>query len=292
MLVVTGASGQLGRAVAREAAALRGGGTGLVLATRDPAALADGPAGAEPRRADFGDPGSLAIAFSGADRVLVISTDDIDGRAAGQIAAIDAAKAAGARHILYTSMLSPVPENPAIIAPSHRATEEHLRSSGVAFTILRAGFYADFQVYEAAEALASGRLVHNRDAGRCAYLTRADIARAAAAVLVGGGHEGETLDLTGTEAYDAAGLAAEYAAVGGREVEAVEVGDAELLELLGGSAEGHNQYGARLTVSIGQAIRGGFLDVVTDTVAALTGSAPEPLSSVLARSAETLRRAD
>jgi len=287
-LVVTGASGQLGRAVANEVAALRGSGTGLVLASRNPAALDAAPAGAEVRRGDFGDPASLAAAFSGADRVLVISTDDIDGRASGQIAAIDAAKAAGAGHILYTSMLSPVAGNPAIIAPSHRATEEHLRASGVAFTILRAGFYADFQAYEAAAALASGQLVHNRGAGRCAYLTRADIARAAAAVLVAGGHEGETLDLTGTEAYDAPALAAAYAAVGGRPVEAVEVADDELLELLGGSAEGHNQYGARLTVSIGQAIRGGFLDVVTDTVARLTGAAPESLESVLSRHTEML----
>ena len=288
-LVVTGASGQLGRAIAGEVAALRGSRAGLVLASRSPSALDGAPAGAEARRADFGDPASLATAFSGADRVLVISTDDIDGRAAGQIAAIDAAKAAGVGHILYTSMLSPVPENPAIIAPSHRATEEHLRASGVPFTILRAGFYADFQVFEAAEALASGRLVHNRGGGRCAYLTRADIARATAAVLVGGGHEGETLDLTGTEAYDAAALAAEYAAAGGRAVEPVEVGDEELLDLLGGSAEGHNQYGAHLTVSIGQAIRGGFLDVVTDTVAELTGTAPESLGSVLARNVEVLR---
>jgi len=287
-LVITGASGHLGRAVAAETAALRGGGTGLVLASRSPAALDGLVPGAQPRHADFGDPESLATAFSGAERVVIISTDDIDGRAAGQIAAIDAAKAAGAAHILYTSMLSPVPENPATIAPSHRATEEHLRDSGVAFTILRAGFYADYQVYEAADALATGRLVHNRGGGRSAYLTRGDIARAVAAVLAAGGHEGRTLDLTGTVAYDATGLAASYAAAGGREVEAVDVSDDELLELLGGNADGHNQYGARLTVSIGQAIRGGFLDVVTDTVAELTGTAPESLESVLARNAGAL----
>lgn len=288
-LVVTGASGHLGRAVAGEVAALRGSGAGLVLTSRSPSALEGAVPGAEARPADFGDAGSLATAFSGAERVLIISTDDIDGRAAGQVAAIDAAKAAGAKHILYTSMLSPTVENPAIIAPSHRATEEHLRGSGVAFTILRAGFYADFQVFEAAAALASGRLVHNRGAGRSAYLSRADIARAAAAVLVGGGHEGETLALTGTEAFDATSLAAMYAAIGGREVEAVEVGDDELLGVLGGSADGHNQYGAQLTVSIGQAIRGGFLDLVTDTVTELTGVAPESLESVLARNVGVIR---
>ncbi|OJX70963.1 MAG: hypothetical protein BGO95_11545 [Micrococcales bacterium 73-13] len=289
MLVITGASGQLGRAVAAEVAARRGG-EGLVLATRSPAAVADAIPGAEARRADFGDPASLADAFAGADGVLLISTDDIADRATGQMAAIDAAKAAGVGHVWYTSMLSPEPGNPAIIAPSHWATEEHLRASGVDHTIVRAGFYADFQVYEAAASAASGEFVHNRGRGRCAYLTRADIARTLAALLVAGGRAGETLSLTGTESLDAVELAARYAEVAGRPVEPVEIGDEELLEALGGSTEGHNQYGARLTVSIGQAIRAGLLDLVTDTVRELTGSAPEPLEAVLARHAAAIRQ--
>jgi NAD(P)H dehydrogenase (quinone) len=291
VLVITGASGKLGMAVARHVAALRGGGAGLVLATRDPAAIDGAIPDAVVRRADFGDPAGLVEAFAGVERLLLVSTDDIAHRAAGHLAAIDAAVAAGARQVLYTSMLSPVPANPALIAASHRATEEHLRGADVAPTILRAGFYADFQVFEAAAALADGRLRHNQGTGRSAYLTREDIARSAATVLAEGGHEGETLELTGTEAFDAAGLARRYAEAGGREVRPEEIGDEELLNLLGGDADGHNQYGAQLTVSIGQAIRGGFLDIVTDTVRDLTGTAPEPLESVLARHADALRRA-
>ena len=255
-----------------------------MLATRTPAAFTGAEPETDVRRADFTDPTTLADAFVGVDRAVIISTDDIDGRARGQIAAIEAARAAGVRHILYTSMLAPVPANPAIIAPSHWATEEHLRNSGTDYTILRAGFYADFQVFEAAAALASGTLVHNRGDGRCAYLARDDIARAAAAVLVGGGHEGETLDLTGTEAFDAPALARLYSEIGGHEVTPQAESDDAMLGLLGAGSEGHNQYGARLTVSIGQAIRGGFCDLVTDTVAQLTGRAPDPLGAVLARS--------
>jgi NAD(P)H dehydrogenase (quinone) len=259
-----------------------------VLATRNPTALEAAVPGADVRAADFTDPSTLTHAFAGVERAVIISTDDIAHRAQGQIAAIEAASTAGVKHILYTSMLAPGPVNPAIIAPSHWATEEHLRSSGMAYTILRAGFYADFQVFEAQAALASGTLAHNRGEGRCAYISRDDIARAIAAVLVEGGHENATLDLTGTEAIDVPALARLYSEIGGRVVVPRSLDDEAMLELLGASSEGHSQYGALLTVSIGQAIRGGFLDIVTDTVAQLTGRAPEPLVSVLARHAGSL----
>ena len=291
MIAITGASGHLGQATARHVATASG--DGLVLATRAPESVRGLVPGAEARFADFDQPESLPTAFAGVSALLLISTDTVDNRSRQHAAAIDAARAAGVDRIVYTSMLSPGPGNPALISDSHWATEEYLRSSGVAFTILRCGLYADFQVFEAAEALASGRFVHNRGSGGCSYVCREDIARAAAAVLVGGMHEGSTYELTGPESLSASQLTELYSAVGGRPVEEVPVDDDELLSLLNGGAsvDGHVQYGAALTVSLGQAIRGGHFGGVTTTVQELTGLPPRSVESLLSDSADALRDA-
>ncbi len=280
-LVVTGASGRLGRLVAEHLIALRGGTTGIVLVSRRPEEVAAQFPGVLTRHGDFRDPDSLLEAFTGAERVLIISGVALDTRAQEHATAIESARRAGAGFVAYTSMLAPTEGNPALIAPSHRATEEHLRGSGLDHAVLRAGFYADFQVYEAAEAIRTGRVVHNRGTGRSSYLPRTDIARAAASVLAEG--RGGIFELTGTRSLTAADLAAVYADVGGRPIETEDVDDDTLFDALAGSGDGHSQYGARLTVSIGQAIRAGYLDVVTDDVARLTGRAPEPIEETVAR---------
>ncbi|MDQ2688653.1 MAG: NAD(P)H-binding protein, partial [Chloroflexota bacterium] len=155
MIVVTGASGQLGGLIARELLG-RVESDRLRLVTRDPGRLGDIPAAVDVARADFDDPAGLPAAFAGGSTLLLVSTDTITDRAAQHVRAIDAAREAGIRRVVYTSMTSPGVDNPALIADSHRATEEHLRDSGIDWTILRCGFYADFQVFEAADALASG----------------------------------------------------------------------------------------------------------------------------------------
>lgn len=141
-LVVTGASGHLGRRVVELLAAK--GATDLIAATRTPDKLT-GLSGIEVRKADFSDPASLDAAFAGADRVLVISTDRIDVpglRIQQHRAAVAAAKRAGVKRILYTSMLNPdrsfIP-----FAPDHLETERAIEQSGVEFTILRVSWYAE-----------------------------------------------------------------------------------------------------------------------------------------------------
>jgi NAD(P)H dehydrogenase (quinone) len=290
-IAITGASGHLGQATAREAADLAGGADGFVLATRNPGAVAGLLPGASARFADFDQPESLLSAFTGVSRLLLISTSTVDNRAAQHRAAIDAARLAGVELVVYTSVLSPGPGNPALIADSHWATEEYLRASGLAFTILRCGLYADFQVFEAAEAIESGRFVHNRGTGGCSYVARDDCARVAAAVLVGDGHESATYEVTGPASLDGAALAALYGDVGGTAIEEVQVTDDEFLQLLSGgeSTDGHVQYGAALTVSLGQAIRDGHFAATTTTVQDLTGAAPRSVGQLLADSAERLR---
>src|SRR3712207_1743265 len=168
-IVVTGASGQLGRLVT--AALLeRVDPSEVVLVTRDPSKLAD--AGAEVRQGDFADPDSLPAVFEGATKVLIISTGEIGTRVAGRKAAIDAAAAAGARSIAYTSGLNPSDSNPIAVAPDHRATEEHLRLAGTGWTMLRNSVYAEVLIDGLQPALDTGRHVTNDGEGRVSYVTR------------------------------------------------------------------------------------------------------------------------
>jgi NAD(P)H dehydrogenase (quinone) len=291
MLVLSGASGNLGRAITRE---LLGAvdPSGVRLVTREPAGLT-APEGVEVRAGDMNDPDGLRQAYAGGTDLLIISTDTVDGRETQHIAAIDAARAAGVERVIYTSMISPDGDNPALIAPSHLATEQHLRASGLAWTIVRCGFYSDFQAFEAADALRSGVLRHNRGDGRCAYVAREDCARSLAAVLGGSGHSGMVYELTGPDALGADDLGALYAKVGGAPVEVVPLDDAEFLrELSAGSGdEGHVHYGVALTVSLGRAIREGRYGEVTTTVRELTGRDPLAVEHMLLQQQGMLRDA-
>jgi NAD(P)H dehydrogenase (quinone) len=283
-LVITGAAGQLARRAA-ELVLTKVRATDLIVTTRTPAALAAlAEQGVAVRYADFARPQSLTPAFAGGDRLLLVSTSDLHERDVHHRTAIDAAKAVGVRHILYTSGLKPAPPNPAAVAPSHYATEQWLAQSGLEWTVLRNSLYADYQLPEAERALATGELVHNRGRGTVAYVAREDCAAAAAAALVGEGHAGAVYEITGAEAFTADDLAALYARLGRRPVRARNVADADFVAALVGAATGddHLRYGAELVASFGRSIREGYMDSCTDAVARLTGRAPLTLEQVLA----------
>src|SRR5215213_7393626 len=186
-IVITGASGHLGRSTA-ELVLGRVPASEVVLTTRHPEELSDlAERGAEVRKADFERPETLVGAFEGGEKLLLISTPDLDRRPAQHRAAIEAARVAGVRHVSYTSYLNPVEENPAAVTPSHRDTEAALRNA----------FYAEYQIPSGAQAIVTGQLVHNNGEGRTAYVSREDCAAAAAAVLTTGGHGGRAYDITG-----------------------------------------------------------------------------------------------
>ena len=157
---ITGASGQLAR-LTIEALLERGvDPASLVLVTRSPDAIADVAAkGATVRPGDFDQPDGLPEAFAGIEKLLLISASDIGRRIPQHQAAIDAAKAAGVRHVAYTSLSNPVAENPAPVTPEHLATETALRESGMAWTFLRNNIYAEFQATGAAQAAADRKSV-------------------------------------------------------------------------------------------------------------------------------------
>lgn len=277
-IVITGASGHLGRSTA-ELVLGRVPASEVILTTRRPEDLSDfAVRGAEIRTADFDRPETLVEAFAGAERLLLISTQDLGRRAAQHRAAIEAAGEAGVLHVIYTSYLNPVEENPAVVTPSHRDTEEAMRASGLAWTLLRNGLYAEYQVPAGAQAIAIGRLVHNNGDGRTAYVSREDCAAAAAAVLVTDGHEGEAYDITGPQLLDQDDLAALSSKVSGRPVEAVAVDDEAFVRGL--AASGLPEPAAHAVASFGRAIREGFLDQSSGAVENLTGRPPRSLREV------------
>jgi NAD(P)H dehydrogenase (quinone) len=283
-LVITGASGQLGRRAAELVLAAVPA-EDVILTTRTPATLdLFAERGAAVRFADFAEPHTLRAAFAGAERLLLVSATDLAQRTAQHRAALDAAQAAGVRHVIYTSGLKPEPPNPAVVAPSHHATEQALMQSGLGWTVLRNSLYADYQLPEATRALHAGVLVHNRGNGAVAYVAREDCAAAAAAVMLHDGYDRAVYEITGPVPWTADDLAACYAELGGRPVTAHALDDAAFVATLIGDAtsDDHLRYGAELVASFGRSIREGYMSACTDHVQRLTGRAPLSLRQLLA----------
>jgi NAD(P)H dehydrogenase (quinone) len=281
-IVVTGASGQLGRLVTQDLLE-RVPPAELVLVTRHPEALEDFAArGVDVRRGDFDDPGSLAGAFAGAEKALVISTglDALGRRVAQHRAAIEAALAAGVRHLVYTSISNPVEGNPqGTVTDENRETEDLLRASAPAWTILRNGIYAEVQVAPGSLAVAHGKIYTNAGEGRMRPVSRRDCAAAAAAVLTTDGHEGQIYDITGPDSISQSDLAALLAEVGGRAIKVHNVNDRILT--WGMTKAGMPKPIARQIADFGKAIREGYYDVTESAVERLTGQPPRSLREVL-----------
>jgi len=196
-IIVSGASGLLGGLVVDDLLAMGVPASRLILVSRTPQTLqryAD--MGASTRFGDFNEPASLAEAYAGGDKMLLISIDTLvnAGRAELQNRAVDAAKAAGVQHIVYTSLVD-LDNNDSPLAADHKLTEQHIRDSGMTYTMLRNGLYMNGLVDQAIAMLVNGR-VESSNQG-IAYVTREDCAAAAAAVLATGGHEDQVYDITG-----------------------------------------------------------------------------------------------
>ncbi|HEX6024238.1 MAG TPA: NAD(P)H-binding protein [Solirubrobacter sp.] len=276
-VVISGASGQLARGVI-EALLETVDPAELILVTRTPDKV-DVP-GAQVRHGDWEQPETLKTAFAGGEKLLLISGHKVGDRVPGHKAAIDAAVAAGVRHIAYTSIVNPSDSNPIAVAAEHRATEEHLRASGAAWTMLRNSIYADLQVNAMQAALATGRHVTNAGDGRTSYVAREDCARAAAAVLASDGHDGREYDITGPEARSPQELVQLFSEVGGKPVELVLVDDEAYARGLVENA-GFPEPVARVYATFGTGARLGYSAPVSTTFKELTEREPRTLRSVL-----------
>jgi NAD(P)H dehydrogenase (quinone) len=278
--LVTGAAGHLGRLTVEHLLAAKSG--KVIAASRDPAKLADLAAkGVETRRADFDDSASLDTAFKGVDRLLIISTDSVvepGKRLRQQKAAVEAAARARVGHVVYTSMLNPEPGSLIPFAPDHYETEQALAKSGLGHTILRVSWYAENLLRSLPSILPSGKWYSSAGDGRVANVARNDVARAAAAALAK--TPGGKFDITGPDLLTTRQIAAIVAAVFGKSVEVVPVGDEQLLA--GMIAAGVPKAFAELGVAFDANTRAGKVDVISDAVLKLTGRPPESLRDVLA----------
>jgi NAD(P)H dehydrogenase (quinone) len=279
-ICVSGGSGQLGRLVGEE---LLGHlqPDKIVLMSRTPEALPEfADRGVEVRYGDFDAPESLGEAFTGCDRVLLISSMALGRRLEQHQAALEAATAAGVQRVVYTSLTNPVEGHPCgIVVDEHRMTEELLRDGEVAWTVLRNAAYAELQVPLGAVAITYGKLVTNAGDGRIAPISRADCAAAAAAVLTGDGHEGQTYEVTGSEALTQADIARMLSDVSGRPVTVTRTGDRRLRWGLG--RLGTPKPIAQAIVDLGIATREGYFDVVDGAFEQLVGRRPQMLRDVL-----------
>jgi NAD(P)H dehydrogenase (quinone) len=198
-LLVTGAAGNLGRQVVERLLETNAG--SIVATTRTPEKLADlAKRGVEVRQADFTKPDTLVKAFTGAERLLLVSTGDLfpEGlRLKQHRAAVQAAVDAGVKHVVYTSAPAPHPTPKGSLINDHYWTEQALAASPLEWTILRHHIYTDFLVGTLATALKAGVLSGSAGDGANNYVTRADCARADAAALVADFSGRRILDVTG-----------------------------------------------------------------------------------------------
>lgn len=226
MIVITGATGQLGRLVI-QALLQKVPAREIVAAVRSPEKAADLAAlGVSVRRADYTDPDSLTTAFAGADKLLLISSSEVGDRVPQHRAVIDAATRAGVSLVAYTSVLR-ADTSPLGLAAEHKATEALLRASGLPFVLLRNGWYTENYTASVPAALAHGVVLGSAGQGRIASAARADYAAAAAAVLTLDGQAGRVYELAGDASYTLAELAAEIARQSGKAVEYKDLPEAD-----------------------------------------------------------------
>ncbi|MDI7863667.1 SDR family oxidoreductase [Rhizobiaceae bacterium n13] len=264
-LLVTGAAGHLGRLVIHHLLETKKVPAASIIATsRNPGKLSElADRGVEVRKADFDDEASLTHAFAGADRLLIISTDELSvpgKRLVQHEAAVRAAGKAGVRHILYTSM--PSPEDAAVLfAPDHLGTEQAIKKSGIPYTIFRNGWYMENLFMALPHALADGKWYSAAGEGRIAHIARDDCALAIASALASGAIESVTYTLTGPTAYTTDEVAALVSEVSGKPLQVMHVTDEQLAA--GKKAAGVPEGFVPILVSFDTNTRVGKIDMVT-----------------------------
>lgn len=207
MIAITGATGQLGRLVIT-ALLERVPADQLVALVRDPQKAQDiAELGVDVRHADYSQPATLATAFVGVEKLLLISSNELGQRATQHQAVIDAAKAAGVKLLAYTSVLHA--DTSALgLAEEHRQTEQALQASGVPYVLLRNGWYSENYLASVGSALAHNALLGSAEEGRISSASRADYAVAAAVVLTSADQAAKVYELAGDESYSLSELAA------------------------------------------------------------------------------------
>jgi NAD(P)H dehydrogenase (quinone) len=302
-ILITGASGQYGSKLIKSLVENGISPSALILLTRDPSKLAHhSGSGSAVRKGSFDDPLSdLTATFQGAEIVFMISTSRAGARLPQHQNAINAAKAAGAKHIVYTSFVgTDLPTPTALVAQEHRATEEMLRASGLAWTALRDSMYIEAMTDVVIPgALQTGILQSNAGDGKVAFVSRDDCVEAAAAVLRNPhAHENIAYNISGPELLTWAEVGALASKLSGKAIEWRELTEEENFEMFDAMGIPRHPAGDEFEktgvkgitwnstdmVSFGKAIRLGELGVISGDFEKLTGRRPRSVEDVLGAS--------
>ena len=281
IIAVTGVTGGLGGRVARRLAE-RGATQRLVV--RDPARAPE-LAGAEVATGSYDDAEGLRRAFDGTRTLLMVSASEAPDRERLHANVVDAAVAAGVERVVYTSFFGAAPDCTFTFGRDHWHAEEHIRASGLGHTFLRDNLYIDFLPLMAGP---DGVIRGPAGDGRVAAVARDDIADVAVAVLLGGGHEGRSYDLTGPEALTLAEAAEELSRAAGRPIRY----QAETLEEAYASRASYGAPGWEVDgwVTTYVAIANGDLEQVSGDVAAVAGHPPMRLAEFLRSNPESYQQ--
>jgi len=225
---ITGATGQLGKLVVDQ---LKGkvGKDSIVALVRNPEKAKE--LGVESRSFDYDKPEGIAEQLKGIDRLLLISANEIGQRARQHKNVIDAAKSAGIKWLVYTSLLH-ADSTTINLAGEHLETEKLLKDSGVDYTILRNGWYTENYTGSIQGALAGGAFIGSAGSGKISSAARLDYAEAAANVLTDESYKGKVFELAGDKSYTLHDLAAEISKQTGKDIPYKNLPETEYAEIL------------------------------------------------------------
>ena len=225
---VTGATGKLGRIVL-EKLKERNSGTDIVALARSVEKALS--LGVEARVFDYQNAEMLPDAIKDIDYLLLISGNEIGKRALQHANVIEAAKKAGVKWIVYTSLLH-AGTSSLSLAGEHLETEKKLKESGIKYTILRNGWYTENYTASIPGAIAGGAFIGSANDGKISSAARADYAEAAAVVLTTEGHYNKSYELAGDESYTLNDLAAEISRQTGKNIPYKNMPEAEYASML------------------------------------------------------------
>ena len=225
---VTGATGQLGRLVV-EKLKEKGLSSSIVALVRNTEKAAE--LAVEAREFDYNNPAKLVDALKGIEKLILISGNELGKRAEQHANVIEAAKKAGVKWVVYTSLLH-ADTSSLSLAPEHYATEKALQASGLTYTILRNGWYTENYTGSVAGAVAAGAFIGSAGDGKISSAARADFADAAVAVVTSAGHENKVYELAGDSSYTLADLAAEISKQSGKAIPYNNLPETEYAKIL------------------------------------------------------------
>jgi NAD(P)H dehydrogenase (quinone) len=279
-ILVTGATGSLGSKVV-EALLKKVPASQLAVSVRNPEKAEHLKAlGVDVRQGDFDHPASLDVAFSGVDRLLIISADgDTETRIRQHGNAVDAAKRAGVKFIAYTSIANAMESNN-ILAETHQATEAAIIQTGIPYSFLRNNWYLENEIPSIQGVLAGGPWVTSAGNGKVGWALRQDYAEAAANVLAGHGHDHTIYELSG-KLLTLDELTSALGAILGKDVPLQQVDDATYADIM--RKVGLPDFLIPLLVGIQQGIRDNTLGVISNDFEKLLGRPTTPINEALSQ---------